>query len=252
MSTFINHTNEIKKSKNCGLMKIIEYNGNRNIKVKFKTGSIIKTQYGAFKKGSVKDPLFPIVYGAGYLGIGKYKSKINGKATIKYDTWHSMIQRCYDPYYINKRLTYQDAAVCKFFLNFQNFAKWHREEYYELIDEKVELDKDIIKKENKIYSPEFCSFVPQSINNLLTKCDKVRGEYPIGVCFEKRSNKYRSQIQINGKSKHLGLFSTPTEAFQSYKCAKKKQIKVMANKYKNVLDIRVYDSLMDYNVEITD
>ena len=106
MGKFIDRTGEIKKSNACGLMKIVEYNGATNIKVQFKTGSIVKTRYSDFKKGAVKDSLFPSVYGVGYVGIGKHKPSINYKNTIEYITWHSMIQRCYDPYYINKFPTY--------------------------------------------------------------------------------------------------------------------------------------------------
>jgi len=247
-----NRVGEIRKSNQCGLMKIVEYNNARDITVKFKTGSIIKAEYSNFKKGKVKDPLFPSVYGIGYVGIGKFKTAINYKMTIGYKIWKSMIQRCYEPYCINKQPTYQDATVCKKWWNFQTFAEWHNKNYYELLDERVELDKDLIKKGNKIYSPEFCSFVPQSINTLLIKCDKSRGKYPIGVYFHKSSNKYTTKVNMNGKRKHLGLFSTPNKAFNVYKEAKENQIKIMVNKYKDVLDIHVFDSLMKYQVEITD
>ena len=247
-----NRIGEIRESNNYGLMEIIEYNGALDIKVKFKTGSVIKACYGAFKKGKVKDPLFPSIYGVCCVGIGKYKPTIDNKITIIYQTWQHMIQRCYDPYYINKQLTYQNATVCKSWLNFQNFAKWFIENYYKIPGEKVHIDKDIIKKGNKIYAPEFCSFVPQPINSLLIKRDNGRGKYPVGVCFDKSSNKYMTQISINGKQKNLGYFSTPKKAFKVYKIAKEKYIKAMTNKYKEVLDIMVYNSLMKYEVEITD
>jgi len=39
---------EIRKGK-YGLMKIIEYNSCMDVKVKFKTGSIVKTEYSSFK-----------------------------------------------------------------------------------------------------------------------------------------------------------------------------------------------------------
>ena len=247
-----NRIGEVRRSNQCGLMNIIEYNSASNITVKFKTGFITKTQYSTFKSGLVKDPLFPIHYGIGYIGIGKHKPSINCKMTIGYKTWNHMLERCYEPYRINKFPTYQNATVCDEWLNFQNFAEWRQEEYYELLDECVQLDKDIIKKGNKIYSPEYCSFVPQSINSLLTKSNKARGKYPIGVSFDKNANKFTAKLKVDGKRKHLGCFLTPTKAFMTYKTAKEEQIKIMANKYKAVLDIKVYQSLMNYEVEITD
>jgi len=246
-----NRLGETIRSNNCGMMRIIKYNDAMDIEVKFKTGSIVKTQYNNFKIGTVKDPLFPNLCGVGYIGSGKYKPIINNKkTTTEYSTWTHMLNRCYDPYFLNNYPTYQNTAVCKEWLNFQNFAEWFENNYYKLENGKIDIDKDIIKKGNKIYCPKYCSFVPRSINLLLTKNDKSRGKYPVGVYFYK--NKYVAQLRVNGKIKYIGRFTTPTEAFNSYKKTKEKQIKNMANEYKDVLDKKVYNTLMKYKVEITD
>ena len=42
-----------------------------------------------------------------------------------------------------------------------------------------------------------------------------------GYCFDKHSNKYKSCIRINGKSKHIGNFNTELEAREAYLNAKK-------------------------------
>jgi hypothetical protein len=42
-----------------------------------------------------------------------------------------------------------------------------------------------------------------------------------GVCFYKKSNKFSAQIKIDGKKKHLGLFSTAEEASEAYEAAAK-------------------------------
>ena len=89
------------------LMKIIEYKDATNMVVEFQDEykTKVHTRYGDFKKGRVKNPYDKTVHGVGYLGEGKYKSSENGKLTKVYIIWVSMIQRCYDPYYINKNLT---------------------------------------------------------------------------------------------------------------------------------------------------
>ena len=62
-----------------------------------------------------------------------------------------------------------------------------------------QLDKDILIKGNKIYSPDTCCFVPSEINNLFVGCNKSRGSLPIGVTFNKRLKRYVAQISKNKK-----------------------------------------------------
>lgn len=45
---------------------------------------------------------------------------------------------------------------------------------------------------------------------------------------------------------------TPEEAFAVYKREKEKYIKEVANKWKDQIDPRVYESLMNWTIEITD
>lgn len=152
-------------------MKIIEYKNANNIWVEFqdKHRAKVCTTYNNFKKGEVKNPYHPNVYGVGYYGQGKYKSSINGKPTKVYNHWRDMLRRCYDPYYLNKEPTYIDCYVCEEWHNFQNFSEWFYKHYYEIPNERIELDKDILFKGNKIYSPETCILVPQRINTLFIK-----------------------------------------------------------------------------------
>ena len=55
-----------------------------------------------------------------------------------------------------------------------------------------------------------------------------------------------------GKLFHIGYFTTEIEAFHAYKEAKEAYVKEVANKWKGVLDTKVYVALMNYQVEITD
>jgi len=38
-----------------------------------------------------------------------------------------------------------------------------------------------------------------------------------GVCWDKKNNKWRARIKINGKQKHLGYFDNEEEACEAYK-----------------------------------
>ena len=107
-------------------------------------------------------------------------------------------------------------------------------------------------KGNKIYSEDTCVFVPREINNLTIFRKKSRGEYPLGVSWDVKSSKYRSQLQKGDRRVSLGWFDSPLEAFVVYKEAKETYIKEVANKWKDQIDTRVYEALMKYQVEITD
>lgn len=195
-------------------------------------------------------------YGVAYNSKGKYPTKINGKRTKCYRTWHDMLRRCYSQKYQEKEPTYKDCEVCEEWLNFQNFAKWFYENYYEIEGEKMGLDKDILHKNNKVYSPSTCIFTPSRINTLFIKNNKNRGELPIGVRYHKDIKKYSSHLSIkrNGKSKqvYLGLSNTPEGAFYKYKIEKEKYIKEVANEYKDKIPQKLYDAMMNYKIEESD
>ena len=203
--------------------------------------------------------------GVGYMGDGKYKSKDeNKKKTKAYNTWSHMLQRCYDAYYLNEHPTYIDCYVCEEWHNFQNFAKWFYENYYECNDEQMQLDKDILIKGNKIYSPNTCILVPKRINSLFTKSDASRGEYPIGVYYRfKKVEQYEyhylevcCSVIENGKKKSKVLktlpLNKPFQAFSIYKQFKEKYIKQIADEYKELIPQKLYEALYKWEVEIND
>ena len=193
-------------------MVIMEYRMRRDIDVYFPEYDwIVKNvQYNNFKNGSIVCPYERRTFGVGYLGEGEYKVKENGKETKCYRTWVHMLRRCYDEKYQEKYPTYKECVVCDEWHNFQNFAKWYEENYYEVEGQRMNLDKDILVKHNKIYSSETCIFVPQTINKLFVKRDGKRGDSVIGT--SPKDGKYQVNCQIfnpeTGKSKqeYLGFY----------------------------------------------
>lgn len=243
------------------LMKIVEYNRCDDIVIEFqdKYKYRKKCTYDSFLKGSVKNPYDKEVYGVGYIGVGKYKTKINKKQTYEYKIWKGMLERCYDAYFINKHISYKDCFVCEEWHNFQVFAEWYKKNIYNCNNERMHIDKDILYKGNKIYSPETCVIVPQRINGLFIKRQGNRGKYPIGVCLNKRDNKLYARCNIideygKSKFKYLNSFplNRPFQTFYTYKIFKENYIKQVADEYKGLIPQKLYEALYRYEVEIND
>lgn len=196
----------------------------------------------SFKRG--------LVYG---VGINDWVGKVNvdGKLIREYKLWKGMLERCFSESFKQKYPTYEGVTCSKEWLSMTKFI----EDVLQMKGYGLsgwELDKDILQKGSKLYSKDTCCFVPKEVNTLLIKRDNCRGEYPVGVHFHKASGKFKAQLRINRKVKHLGLFATPDEAFQAYKVAKEAHIKVVAQKWQHMLDERVFQALMAYEANIDD
>ena len=246
MEKIINRTGEIHITNEGYKTKIIVYVNSSNATIQFESGLIIEgLQYSNIKRGKIKNPLHVSVQGVGFIGVGKYSKGTHPKV---HDRWTKILYRSYCTDYHKTRPTYIDCSVDKRWHNFQNFTKWYEDNYVEDFN----LDKDILFKGNKIYSPETCCFVPTHINVQFNKCRSVRGEYPVGVCFCNREKKFFASLGTLNKRLHLGYFNNTEQAFEAYKVAKEEYIKELANKWKSYITKSCYQALMNYKVEITD
>lgn len=192
-----------------------------------------------------------MVYGKGICDEGLYNSSYEGKQTRIYKYWVDLIKRVYSERYQELKPTYKGCTVCDEWLYFQTFAKWFHENYYEVEGSRMHIDKDILLKGNRHYSPENCMFVPIQINSLMVVRNNQRGEYPIGVS-NKRGSIVSTARDINGNKVWLGTYNTPEEAFNAYKVCKENLIKQYADIYKPNIPEKLYQALYNYKVEITD
>ena len=258
MGSKIDRTGEVSYNTFGSKIVITRYRTNKDIDIYFPeyNWTAKNVEYKQFKNGGIKCPYERRTYDVGYLGEGEYKTKINGKQTKCYITWCKMLQRCYDPKYHEKYPTYVDCEVDKEWLDYQDFGKWFTDNYYEIKGERMCLDKDILNKGNKTYSPENCIFVPNNINVLFIKCDNSRGEYPIGVNYDKQHDKFRAQCNIYdyeiNKKKNLGYYESPQKAFEVYKQFKENNIKEVADYYKDLIPEKLYRAMYEYEVNIND
>ena len=241
-----------KYSNKFGEFEVVEYLSWNKVKIRW----LDQHQHTMFSQkydilsGAVKNPFCPIFYGVGYYGFGDYTTTgVNRKI---YYTWNHMLKRCYDESSRTAWQSYSDIKVCEDWHNYQNFARWYTSLEYFKPD--WHLDKDIIIRNNKLYSPETCAFVPVEINSLFTKANKTRGKYCIGVHkTKKRPNLFVASCNDGeGKSNYLGCYSSEEAAFSAYKKYKEQLIKEKAEKFKGCIDPRVYTAMMAYEVQEDD
>ena len=216
-------------------MKLVNYNNARDIVVEFqdKFKTHVHTEWKHFNNGCVKNPYYPSVCKVGISG-NKYPICYideNGKKknTKEYQTWCSMLHRCFDEKEKSRYQTYQDAICCDEWLNYENFYDWlHSQENFKLWKEldKSAIDKDIICKNNKKYSPDNCCLVPVNINCMFVKSNAIRGNFPVGVVCH--HGKYRAQLLKGMDYVVFPSRKTCQEAFIDYKNAKEEWIKQTA------------------------
>lgn len=152
-----------------------------------------------------------------------------------------MIRRCYD---LNKKELYSayfgKCDVCEEWHNFQNFAKWYEDNFYQVGTERMHIDKDILFKDNRLYSPETCILVPQRINMLFMKKPNKAG-LPTGI---KKAGRGKYDAWYN--EEFLGKYDALEDAVIAHDNKRKEAIKAVANEYKDVIPERLYVALINW------
>ena len=155
--------------------------------------------------------------------VTEVKERINGKQVLVwrcpfYRTWTNMLKRCYSEKCQHRQPTYKGCKVCDNWLIFSNFKKWMETQDWE----GKQLDKDLLVESNKVYSPDTCLFVDRKINTFVIDRGNDRGQYMIGVCWQKDANKFQVHCRnpFTGKREYLGLFTDELQAHLAWKSRK--------------------------------
>lgn len=238
---------DIRENSNGTLMKVIKYRNCDDFDVKFldEFGDIKEHVIGtAFRNGNVKNLYDRTVYGVGYIGKGKYKPSLNKENTQEYNLWKNMLERCYCEKRRYRARTYFDCVVSDEWHNFQNFAQWFHENYYEYKGGRMHVDKDILNPQNRTYCKEMCLLVPQPINELFHQRRKNNG-LPTGIRLTE-TGKYTASCCGN----NLGTFDNLLEAYDVYAREKERTIKACADEFRSIIPDKVYNALYNYKVEL--
>lgn len=157
-----------------------------------------------------------------------------------YNCWTNMLKRSYNEKELTKHPSYLGCSVVPEWHYFMTFKSWMESQDWE----GKQLDKDILFPGNKIYSPETCVFVDAKVNTFILESTATRGEWPIGVSFEKERGKFQAACRCieTNKRKFLGRFEDPDEAHKAWLKFKLEQAKILASEQ---TDPRVAKALTD-------
>ncbi len=143
-----------------------------------------------------------------------------------YKAWHNMINRCYNE---KAYPSYRGCIVYQEWHFFMAFRAWMKKQDWK----GKELDKDLLGRQKKLYSPETCYFIPSSVNSLISGVLHTRFfkgspvKYLLGVAPVSDGWSYRLNKTIYVK----GL-SSEIEAHKAYCIRKSDLILESINLYK--------------------
>lgn len=176
-------------------------------------------------------------------GIGLNEKERPSVGDRSYKTWTSILKDCANP---------KSSSKIGDFKSYRTFYDWHKSQIG--YNSNYRISKDLLDKTNNEFSSSKCVLVPFEVSHFLRRAKDTRGDLPMGV-NKLPSGKgfgYIARASFGDKREFLGMRSTPEEAFELYKVAKESKARELAEKYRDQIDPRAYEALLNYKVEITD
>ncbi len=237
-----NRLGEVRENNQGTKMKIVQYRNYNDIDVEFMDDFHYTKRhqaYSNFRTGSIKNPYDKTICGVGYIGVGEYQTGTKTKHTEEYQNWTCMIRRCYDESLKDRYSAYYgDCIVCEEWHCFQTFAKWWNDNIYRVGTERMHLDKDILVRGNRIYSPKTCLIVPQRINMLFKKKPNKYG-LPSGI-----KPRVNGKFEAQYRHESLGVYDTLEQATTAHDTKRTESIVEIAKEYRHTIPNRLYEALV--------
>ena len=161
--------------------------------------------------------------------------------TQAYMIWYNMRNRCTD---LKEHPAYEGCAMCEEWqLDRQACYNWVFKNYYKVGNEQMDIDKDILVKGNRVYSPSTCCFVPHSINM----------EFTAPFMFPPyQQDESTGMWYIRTPRNESFKGATIDDAIASYIPHREAELKAIADKYKGKIPQKVYDAIVNWKLTIDD
>jgi hypothetical protein len=253
---------DVMRSSSCNNFTVISVDNSNSILVQFNDDFKYecRASTSTLKNGHVKNPYFGRLFGVGYLGVGKYQSRLGPASegyanTQEYMSWVNMLSRCYYDKSTNRikgYSSYDDTTVDKSWHNFQTFAEWFCEEKKRVMSImpliNYALDKDILSTNARVYSSSTCCLIPTEINIAVKSLSTRFKDDKLCTLNLNKNKRYSIKFKIGRKSIIIENADTAKECMEFYLKYKEGYVHDLANKYKSVLTPNVYATLMSYKL----
>lgn len=232
----------------CGSVVVIKYVNTFTVTVRFDyDGYTSVTSACNIRKGNVKNPNYPALFGVAFLGIGDHTAqKVDGKVSRLYYLWYYIIKQSYCEKYRAEYPSHASVTVDERWLNYQNFCV-DVESMIGYNEDGWTLFRCFINLDNKIYSKENCCFLPDIIGRAFHEGRSKSAnntDTPKGVTKNKKKFIVACANHGPGTEYPYKYYDTKEEAENAYKEHRKLALFELAKEYKDRIDPRAYNVLM--------
>lgn len=172
-----------------------------------------------------------LVYG---VGVNDFEGNIyKSEHYSAFVRWQGMIMRCYSDVFQKTRPTYENVTVCDEWKTFSNFLRWHLAQDVE----GKHMDKELIGRDNPVYSPDTVVFIPPELNAFFTDRKRFTNG-AVGVSLKSDGYYHARVMNVFSKQREsLGKFKTVTEAHEAWRKRKEE----LANQWADKLQSEGYE-----------
>lgn len=169
----------------------------------------------------------------------------NGKA---YKCWVGIFERSYSERWHKRKPSYMGCKVHEDWHIFDSFKVWFLNNYVD----GWHIDKDLLCKENKIYSADTCIFLPAELNSIITHKDVSASGLLPGVYYDHEYGMFNSETRARNKKKKGQRVHWEHEAFLNYKDDKERRVKEFAESLyrQRKISEKVYQALSAWELRI--
>lgn len=161
-----------------------------------------------------------------------------------FSIWKSLICRTIPPIK-ESHASYADCSISDGWKHYMDFYNWTNNRDWE----GLRLDKDVLIRGNRIYSPDTCVYIPNSLNQLLKQPKKSDSDICMGVRYlhgyKDSKDKFEAYSKYEQKYIYLGTYYSKEEAHAAWQQEKVTHFEKEIQKLEemNFKDQRIYPAL---------